>query len=63
LGTYTLGSSTEEIAAYVKRSKQHGNFTTGLGREWPNRITEYDTINRTVSGVFKFNAENSPIIH
>jgi hypothetical protein len=33
LGTYTLGSSTEEIAAYVvKRSKQHGNFYHRFGK-------------------------------
>jgi hypothetical protein len=45
LGTYTLGSSTEEIAAYVvKRANSTVTFTTGLGREMAKSLTEYDTI-------------------
>jgi hypothetical protein len=60
LGTYTLGNSTEEIAAYVVKE---ANSTVTLPQVWEGNgqivLTEYDTINRTVSGVFKFNAENS----
>jgi hypothetical protein len=61
LGTYTLGNSTEEIAAYVvKEANSTVTFTTGLGKgNGQIVLTEYDPINRTVSGVFKFNAENS----
>jgi hypothetical protein len=61
LGTYTLGSSTEEIATYeVKEANSTVTFTTGLGKgNGQIVLTEYDIINRTVSGLFKFNAENS----
>jgi hypothetical protein len=46
---------------------KEANSTVTLPQVWEGNgqivLTEYDTINRTVSGVFKFNAENSPIIH
>ena len=61
LGTYPLGSRTEDIASYaVKEANSTLTFSTGLAKgNGQIVINQYDTINRTISGVFKFKAESS----
>jgi hypothetical protein len=58
--TYFLGTSTSKTAKYVLTDKDGTiTFTTGLGvGEGQIVITEYDAVSNTVSGTFKFNAEN-----
>lgn len=58
--TYPLGTSTSNMATYVL-TKTNGTitFSTGIGiGNGEIAITEYDAVNKTVSGTFKFNAEN-----
>ncbi|HEY4618713.1 MAG TPA: DUF6252 family protein [Flavobacterium sp.] len=58
--TYVLGTSTSKTATYV-RTGSDGTITfatgTGIG-DGQISITEYDPENNTVTGTFKFNAEN-----
>ena len=59
--TYILGTSTSKMATYVL-TDAGGTiiFTTGIDiGNGQIVITEYDDVNKTVSGTFKFNAENS----
>ena len=58
--TYDLGTSTSKMATYVLTdSNGTTTFTTGLGLgDGQIVITEYDVVTNTVSGTFKFNAEN-----
>ncbi len=59
--TYFLGTSTTKTATYVL-SDPSGliTFSTVTGKgDGQITITEYDTVNNTVSGTFKFNAENT----
>ena len=60
-GTYLLGTSDSKTAVYVLTDANGTlTFATGLGKgDGQIVITEYDIINNTVSGTFKFNAENS----
>ena len=58
---YLLGTSNSNTAAYVLTD---GNgeisFATGIGiGSGEIVITEFDRVNNTVSGTFKFNAENA----
>ena len=58
--TYFLGTSTSKMATYV-RTDSDGTitFTTGIDiGDGQIVIKEYDEVNATVSGTFKFNAEN-----
>ena len=58
--TYPLGTSDSKTATYVL-SDANGTitFATGIGiGEGEIVIEEYDAANMTVSGTFKFNAEN-----
>jgi hypothetical protein len=59
-GTYFLGTSDLNTASYVlKDATGTITFTTGVGiGEGQIVITEYDAVNNTVTGTFKFNAEN-----
>ncbi len=58
--TYTLGTSTANTATYVLTDATGTiTFATGLGiGEGRITIDEYDAVNNTVTGSFKFNAEN-----
>ena len=60
--TYFLGTSTNRTATYVL-SDTGGSiitFSTGFGiGDGQITINEYDAVNNTVSGTFKFNAENT----
>lgn len=58
--TYYLGTSTSKTAAYVLTNSEGAvTFTTGFGiGEGQIVITEFDATSNTVSGTFKFNAEN-----
>ena len=59
--TYFLGTSSSRTATYVL-SDPNGliTFSTGFGiGDGQIVITEYDALNNTVSGTFKFNAENT----
>jgi hypothetical protein len=60
-GTYDLGTSDSETAAYtLTDSDDTVTFATGLGKgDGQIVIAEHDVINNTVTGTFKFNAENS----
>ena len=60
-GTYFLGTSTSNTATYVMTDATSTiTFTTGFGvGEGQIVITEYDAVNKTVTGTFKFNAVNS----
>jgi hypothetical protein len=60
VNTYVLGTSTSNTATYEISNKTDtvifstgGNFGDG-----EIVITNYDTVNNTVSGTFKFNVEN-----
>jgi hypothetical protein len=57
---YPLGTSTSKTASYVLTdSNGTTTFTTGTGiGDGQIIITDYDAIENTVSGSFKFNAEN-----
>jgi hypothetical protein len=59
-GTYFLGTSNLNSASYVlKDATGTITFSTGLGiGDGQIVITEYDVINNTVTGTFRFNAEN-----
>ena len=58
--TYILGTSTSKTATYVL-TDANGTITfstgTGIG-DGEIVIEEYDAVNKTVTGTFKFNAEN-----
>ncbi len=58
--TYDLGISDLNKASYVlKEANETITFSTGFEiGEGRIVITEYDAINNTVTGTFKFNAEN-----
>ncbi|SHF75389.1 hypothetical protein SAMN05443549_101233 [Flavobacterium fluvii] len=58
--TYPLGTSDSKTATYVLTDASGTiTFATGLGiGEGEIVIQEYDAVNKTVSGTFKFNAEN-----
>ncbi|MFV8269314.1 DUF6252 family protein [Flavobacterium sp. GT2N3] len=60
--TYFLGTSESKKAIYTITDATNGliTFSTGLGvGEGQIVITEYDTVNNTISGTFKFNAKNT----
>jgi hypothetical protein len=59
-GTYFLGTSDANTASYVLTDEAGTiTFSTGMGiGEGEIVITEYDAINNTITGTFKFNAEN-----
>ena len=54
------GTSSSKTATYVLTDSNGSiTFATGSGiGDGQIKITEYDDINNTVSGTFKFNAEN-----
>ena len=58
--TYSLGTSTSKMATYVlKDANGTITFSTGIGiGNGEIVIEEYDAVNNTVTGTFKFNAEN-----
>ncbi|QIH39197.1 hypothetical protein G7A72_10415 [Flavobacterium sp. Sr18] len=58
---YPLGTSNSKTAVYVLTvGADEISFTTGIGiGDGEIVITEYDDVNSTVSGTFKFNAENA----
>ena len=58
--TYELGISNSNTATYkVTDNKIATTFSTGIGfGDGEIVITEYDALNRTVSGTFKFNVDN-----
>ncbi len=58
--TYFLGTSDSSTATYVLTDASGTiTFATGFGiGEGQIVIEEYDAVNNTVSGTFKFNAEN-----
>ncbi len=58
--TYFLGTSTTNTATYVsKETSGTVTFATGFGiGEGQIVIEEYDAVNKTITGTFKFNAEN-----
>jgi hypothetical protein len=60
-GTYFLGASDSETAMYViEDGTSIQTYSTGLGKgDGRIIITEYDSVNQTVSGTFNFNAENN----
>ena len=59
--SYFLGNSTSRTATYVLSSSTGLiTFSTGFGvGDGQIVITKYDAANNTVSGTFKFNAENT----
>jgi len=58
--TYFLGTSNANTASYVLTDASGTiTFSTGFGiGEGQIVIEEYDAVNNTVTGTFKFNAEN-----
>lgn len=58
--TYILGTSTAIIATYdLREASGTVTFSTGTGiGNGEIIIEEYDAVNKTVTGTFKFNAEN-----
>ena len=62
-GTYLLGGGDSRKATYFySLDGVDLNYTTALGvGNGEIEITEYDTINKTVTGKFKFNAENDDV--
>ena len=58
--TYMLGTSTSKMATYVLTDASGTiTFSTGTGiGDGEIVIEEYDAVNKTVTGTFKFNAEN-----
>ncbi|WP_310557638.1 DUF6252 family protein [Flavobacterium sp.] len=61
--TYPLGTSTSKMATYVLTGSNGAiTFSTGIGiGNGEIVVEEYDAINNTVTGTFKFNAENNEI--
>lgn len=61
--TYILGTSTSKSASYVLTDSSGTNtFSTGINfGEGQIEIAEYDAINKTVTGTFRFNAENNSV--
>ncbi|MFE3867519.1 DUF6252 family protein [Flavobacterium sp. LS2P90] len=59
--TYFLGTTTTRTATYVLADPTGLiTFSTGFGiGDGQIVITEYDAVNKTVSGTFKFNVENT----
>ena len=61
LGNYFLGINNSNTVTYVLTDAASGTitFSTGFGiGEGQIVITEYDALNKTITGNFKFNAEN-----
>ncbi len=58
--SYPLGTSTSKMATYVLKDANGSiTFSTGIGiGNGEIVIEEYDAVNNTVTGTFKFNAEN-----
>jgi len=58
--TYPLGTSTSKMATYVLTDANGTiTFSTGIGKgDGEIVIEEYDAVNKTVTGTFKFNAVN-----
>lgn len=58
--TYPLGTSTSKMATYVLTDATGTiTFSTGIGKgDGEIVIEEYDAVNKTVTGTFKFNAIN-----
>ena len=58
--TYLLGNSIDVIATYdLTDAGETITFSTGTGiGDGEIVIEEYDAVNKTVTGTFKFNAEN-----
>lgn len=58
--TYPLGTSTSKMATYVLTDANGTlTFSTGIGKgDGDIVIEEYDAVNKTVTGTFKFNAVN-----
>jgi len=58
--TYPLGTSTSKTATYVFTDATGTiTFSTGIGiGDGEIVIEEYDAVNKTITGTFKFNAEN-----
>jgi hypothetical protein len=58
--TYPLGTSTSKMATYVlTNAGETITYSTGIGiGNGEIIIEEYDAVNNTVTGTFKFNAEN-----
>ncbi|TDE31341.1 hypothetical protein E0I61_01180 [Flavobacterium ranwuense] len=60
--TYFLGTSETKKATYTITDVTNGlvTFSTGFGiGEGQIEITDYDAVNNTVTGTFKFNAKNT----
>ncbi|MFV8325749.1 DUF6252 family protein [Flavobacterium sp. ZS1P14] len=60
--TYFLGTSESKKVTYVLTDATGGliTFSTGFGiGDGQIVITDYDAVNKTVTGTFKFNAENT----
>ncbi|MBG6062837.1 hypothetical protein IWX83_002638 [Flavobacterium sp. CG_9.1] len=57
---FPLGTSNSKTAVYViNQGNSEIKYTTGIGIGSGEIIlTEYDDLNRTISGTFKFNAKN-----
>jgi hypothetical protein len=60
VGVYQLGSSTSNTASYKITNKTASTlFSTGSDfGDGEIAITNYDAVNKTVTGTFKFNVEN-----
>ncbi len=61
--TYPLGTSTSKMATYVL-TDANGTITFSTGIDMGDGeivIEEYDAVNKTVTGTFKFNAVNVAI--
>ena len=60
LGTYILGINNLNTVAYVLTDANGTiTFSTGIGKgDGEIVIEEYDAVNKTVTGTFKFNAVN-----
>ena len=58
--TYPLGTSTSKTATYVLTDASGTiTFSTGIGiGDGEIVIEEYDAVSKTITGTFKFNAEN-----
>ena len=58
--TYILGTSTSNTATYSLTDADGTiTFSTGIGLgDGQIEITEYDAVNKTVTGTFRFNAGN-----
>ncbi len=59
--TYSLGVNSKNMASYVlKEASGETAFSTGVSiGNGMITITDYDIVNNTVSGTFKFNARNA----